>query len=87
MFTGSNDLYTSTDPVVVMMKEITQVMEQLNYTINFFLYTLCSSMFWKEVLAIVMCYGAGGGSRGDVRWGDVRKKYIKSGDDAAKANP
>ena len=55
LFTGSSDLYTSKEPITATMREITQTLEQLNYAINFILYSACSTTFRKEVLSTVSC--------------------------------
>ena len=55
LFTGSSDLYTSSEPVTATLREVTQTLEQLNYAINFILYSTCSSTFRHEALATFAC--------------------------------
>ena len=47
------NLYESNDPVVNIIREITQTTEILNHSINFFLYVLCSERFRKEFIKIL----------------------------------
>ena len=38
-----------------IFREIAQVLEQVNYSINFFLYVMCSTMFRRRVFEILKC--------------------------------
>ncbi|XP_021348429.1 allatostatin-A receptor-like [Mizuhopecten yessoensis] len=44
-FFREENIFESRDPEVVTFREASQVMEQLNYAINFFLYVICSKSF------------------------------------------
>ena len=55
-YTGYTDLFSSKELSKVIIRKITQTMEQLNYSINYFLYVMCSAAFRKEVMAI-LCGG------------------------------
>ena len=48
---GKN-IFRTTDLKMSILREITQLMEQLNYSINFFMYVLCSEKFRKELRQI-----------------------------------
>ena len=45
-------IYQSTDPSVSIMREIVQILEQLNYATNFFMYVSFSEAYRKELAAI-----------------------------------
>ena len=44
-FFRQKDLFESNDSAVVVFREITLDCEQLNYSVNFFLYVLCNKKF------------------------------------------
>jgi len=46
-------LFESTDLVVVIAREVVQLMELLNYSINFLLYVMCGRRFRQRVIALV----------------------------------
>ena len=54
-FSRRVNLFESSDPMVVAVRETAQVFEQLNYSINFFLYVLCNSRFRSEFMRTVLC--------------------------------
>ena len=53
-FMGENLLATK-DPRILMFLEIAQIMEQLNYVINFFLYVISNVTFRKHVIFMLKC--------------------------------
>ena len=48
-------LFHTNEFKLVIAREIAMILEQLNYSINFYLYTLCSRTFADQFLAIVHC--------------------------------
>ena len=52
MFLGES-IFTSTNPTVVILREVAQTLQQLNYSINFFLYVLSSERFRQKVKEIL----------------------------------
>ena len=53
-FMGENLLATK-DPKILVFLEIAQIMEQLNYVINFFLYVISNVTFRKHVIYMLQC--------------------------------
>ncbi|XP_060066505.1 allatostatin-A receptor-like [Ylistrum balloti] len=53
-FRGEN-IFESKDSEVVIFREASQVMEQLNYAINFFLYVICSKSFRGRCMSVLRC--------------------------------
>ena len=51
---GKN-LFISTDPVLSVVREVAQILELLNYCINFFLYVACSTSFRARIADIFRC--------------------------------
>ena len=51
-FIRKQNIWESTDPGMIIFREISQVMEQMNNSINFFLYVLCSQRFRKRLLQL-----------------------------------
>ena len=45
----NESIFSSANPTVVIFREVAQTLEQLNYSINFFLYVLSSAKFRKQV--------------------------------------
>ncbi|XP_064609591.1 cysteinyl leukotriene receptor 2-like [Liolophura sinensis] len=57
-FATGKDFFESTSPMIKTGREIAQVLEQINYSINFFMYILCSAQFRRrvtEVLGLTKC--------------------------------
>ena len=54
-FFTDQDLFMSRDQTIVFYREIAQLLEQLNYSINFFLYVLYSKAF-RECFLRIICY-------------------------------
>ena len=52
-FVRKQEIFETTDPVMVFLREIVQILEQMNHSINFFLYILCSKRFKAGVIKIV----------------------------------
>ncbi|KAK2140932.1 hypothetical protein LSH36_1201g00044 [Paralvinella palmiformis] len=52
VYKGVN-LFHTTDYVLVIVREVAMTTEQLNYSINFYLYVLCSSAFRKQFVSII----------------------------------
>ena len=48
-------LLFSKDPSIIMFLEIAQIMEQLNYVINFFLYVISNAAFRNHVIYMLKC--------------------------------
>ena len=48
-------LVLSKDPKIIVFLEIAQIMEQLNYVINFFLYVISNVAFRKHVIFMLKC--------------------------------
>ena len=48
-------LFLSTDPTVIIFLEVAQILEQLNYAINFFLYVIANRTFRRHVFYILKC--------------------------------
>ena len=65
MFLGES-IFTSTNPTVVFLREVAQTLEQLNYSINFFLYVLSSERFRQQVKEI-LCGSKGKLSRAETQ--------------------
>lgn len=49
---GKN-IFQTDDPIISTLRDITQIMEQTNYSINFFLYVFCSSTYRDEFLKMI----------------------------------
>lgn len=57
-FATGKDFFESSSPMIKTGREIAQVLEQINYSINFFMYILCSTQFRArvaDVLGIKKC--------------------------------
>ena len=48
-------IFEVNDLVFFVCREIAQILEQLNYSINFFLYVMCSETFRKRALQLLKC--------------------------------
>ena len=53
-FRGQN-IFTSKDPEFIIFREIASILEQLNYSINFFLYFFCNATFRRSVYVLFGC--------------------------------
>jgi hypothetical protein len=53
-FSGVNP-FISRDPTIVIVREVIMTLEQINYSINFYLYVLCSGPFRKALLNLIKC--------------------------------
>ncbi|KAK6179059.1 hypothetical protein SNE40_011505 [Patella caerulea] len=49
------NIFESTEPTMVIYREVAQILEQLNYSINFFMYVLCSKSFRDRVKLVLTC--------------------------------
>ncbi|KAK6184032.1 hypothetical protein SNE40_006578 [Patella caerulea] len=49
------NIFEATQPGMVIYREIAQILEQLNYSINFFLYVICSKSFRDRVILVLTC--------------------------------
>ncbi|XP_041350858.1 growth hormone secretagogue receptor type 1-like isoform X2 [Gigantopelta aegis] len=54
-FARGETLFQSSDPVLVILRQVAQPMEQLNYSINFLLYVLYSRSFRQHVAKLLSC--------------------------------
>ncbi|KAI0210612.1 hypothetical protein LSAT2_004618 [Lamellibrachia satsuma] len=54
-FFRRQDFYESSDPIFAVCRELTQIFEQLNYSVNFFLYVVCNKRFRSEFKRTVLC--------------------------------
>ncbi|XP_046354937.2 galanin receptor type 2-like [Haliotis rufescens] len=54
-FTLGVNFFESTDFKMVVVRETLQVMEQINYSINFFMYVMCSRAFRRRLGQILGC--------------------------------
>ena len=54
-FFRRQDLFESSDPMLAVFRELTQIFEQLNYSVNFFLYVVCNKRFRSEFKRTVLC--------------------------------
>ncbi|KAI0210607.1 hypothetical protein LSAT2_004631 [Lamellibrachia satsuma] len=54
-FFRRQDFYESSDPMLAVFREFTQIFEQLNYSVNFFLYVVCNKRFRSEFKRTVLC--------------------------------
>ncbi|KAK2141837.1 hypothetical protein LSH36_1034g00077 [Paralvinella palmiformis] len=52
-FRRKEEIFETMDPVMVFLREIVQILEQMNHSINFFLYILCSKRFKGGVIKII----------------------------------
>jgi len=52
-YARKEEIFETTDPIMVFLREIVQILEQMNHSINFFLYILCSKRFKAGVIKIV----------------------------------
>ncbi|KAK2142160.1 hypothetical protein LSH36_989g00009 [Paralvinella palmiformis] len=50
-------LYHTTDWTFVLVRELAMILEQLNSSINFYLYVLCSQKFRHQFVALLCCFG------------------------------
>jgi len=48
-------IFESKDPMMTIFRNISQLMEQTNYAINFFLYVLCNKSFRNRCLVVLGC--------------------------------
>ena len=48
-------LFHTTDQRLVIAREVAMMLEQVNYSINFYLYVLCSQTFSKQFLILIGC--------------------------------
>ncbi|KAK6190350.1 hypothetical protein SNE40_002238 [Patella caerulea] len=49
------NIFEATQPGMVIYREIAQILEQLNYSINFFLYVICCKSFRDRVMLVLAC--------------------------------
>ena len=53
-FQGDN-IYLSRDPSIIIFREVAQILEQMNYVVNFFLYVVSNATFRRQVFQIFTC--------------------------------
>ena len=54
-FFNGYSIFTSKDPDFVIFREFAQTFEQLNYSINFFLYVTCNTTFRRQFYNVIRC--------------------------------
>lgn len=81
------NIFETTEPSMVIFREVTQVMEQINYSINFFLYVLCCRRFrvYSRQLLTRPCrmIGAGNGSQSEEKTASTSASKKKTESDAS----
>ncbi|ESO89933.1 hypothetical protein LOTGIDRAFT_164630 [Lottia gigantea] len=55
-FSHDESIFETKHTGLAIYREISQILEQLNYSINFFLYVLCSKSFRDRVMVILRCF-------------------------------